>query len=134
LSVSLARLRASITGKGQPISFHAAAVACQSPELWSLALEILKRLGAGPAVERLSHAMAACGSRTYEPADGRAALMTHGFVNAEISARLLSRPKQSTTTFSPFSKKLDAHTRGKAVFIALHSSLSNQNREPQTLK
>lgn len=109
------------------------------------ALEIFKRLEAGPAAERLSQAMRATGVRriprgprpsTKENAAGLThrqmevlALMTDGLANAEIADRLFISPKTVDHHVSAILAKLDAHTRGEAVSVALQSGLINQNRE-----
>jgi len=62
------------------------------------------------------------------------ALMSDGFANAEIAERLFISPKTVDHHVSAILAKLDAHTRGEAVSIALHSGLINQNRERQTPK
>ena len=115
-----------------------------------VALEMFKKLGAGPAVERLSQTMRATGVRgiprgprpsTKENAAGLTsrqmevlALMTDGFANAEIAERLFISPKTVDHHVSAILAKLDAHTRAEAVSLALQSGLINQNRERQTLK
>ena len=114
------------------------------------ALEIFKRLGARPAAERLSQVMRATGVRgiprgprpsTQENAAGLTnrqmdvlALMTDGLANAEIADRLFISAKTVDHHVSAILAKLDAHTRGEAVSLALQSGLINQNREPQTPK
>jgi len=114
------------------------------------ALEIFKKLGAGPAVEKLSQAMRATGVRgiprgprpsTKENAAGLTSrqmevlvLMTDGLANAEIADRLFISPKTVDHHVSAILAKLDAHTRAEAVSLALQSGLINQNRERQTPK
>jgi DNA-binding CsgD family transcriptional regulator/tetratricopeptide (TPR) repeat protein len=103
------------------------------------ALQIFKRLGAGPAAERLSQAMRATGVRgiprgprpsTTENAAGLTcrqmevlALMTEGFANSEIADRLFISPKTVDHHVSAILAKLDAHTRVEAVSLALQSGL-----------
>lgn len=115
-----------------------------------VALATFERLGAGPAVERLSQAMRATGVRgiprgprpsTKENAAGLTnrqmdvlALMTDGLANAEIADRLFISPKTVDHHVSAILAKLDARTRAEAVSLALQSGLINQNRERQTPK
>jgi DNA-binding CsgD family transcriptional regulator len=114
------------------------------------ALEILERLGAGPAAERLRQTLRATGVRgiprgprpsTKENAAGLTnrqmdvlALMADGLVNADIADRLFISPKTVDHHVSAILAKLDAHTRAEAVSLALQSGLINQNRERQTPK
>ena len=114
------------------------------------ALEILERLGAGPALERLRKSLRATGVRgiprgprpsTRENPAGLTnrqldvlALMAGGFANAEIADRLFISPKTVDHHVSAILAKLDARTRGEAVSVALQSGLINQNRERQTPK
>jgi DNA-binding CsgD family transcriptional regulator/tetratricopeptide (TPR) repeat protein len=109
------------------------------------ALEILERLGAGPAAERLRHTLRATGVRgiprgprptTKENPAGLTsrqmdvlALMTDGLGNAEIADRLFISTKTVDHHVSAILAKLDARTRGEAVSVALQSGLINQNRE-----
>jgi DNA-binding CsgD family transcriptional regulator/tetratricopeptide (TPR) repeat protein len=103
------------------------------------ALEILERLGAGPAAERLRKTLRATGVRgiprgprpsTKDNPVGLTnrqmevlALMTHGFGNAEIANRLFISPKTVDHHVSAILAKLDAHTRVEAVSVALQSGL-----------
>ena len=109
-----------------------------------IALEIFERLGAGPAAERLRQVLRATGVRgiprgprpsTKENPAGLTgremevlALMTDGFGNAEMAERLFISPKTVDHHVSAILAKLDAHTRGEAVSLALQSGLINQNR------
>ena len=114
------------------------------------ALEILERLGAGPAAERLRQTLRATGVRgvprgprpsTKENPLGLTsrqmevlALMTDGFANSEIADRLFISPKTVDHHVSAILAKLDARTRVEAVTLALQSGLINQNRERPTPK
>src|SRR4051812_25449384 len=51
------------------------------------------------------------------------AFMTDGFADAEIAERLFISPKTVEHHVSAIPAKLDAHTRGEAVSIALYSAL-----------
>lgn len=106
------------------------------------ALEIFEGLGARPAAERLRQAMRATGVRgiprgprpsTKENPHGLTgrqmdvlALMIEGLANAEIAERLFISPKTVDHHVSAILAKLDAHTRGEAVSLALQSGLINQ--------
>lgn len=108
------------------------------------ALESFKKLGAGPAAERLSQALRATGVRgiprgprpsTKDNAAGLTsrqmevlALMADGFANAEIAERLFISPKTVDHHVSAILAKLDTHTRVEAVTLALQSGLINQNK------
>src|SRR6185503_20059787 len=114
------------------------------------ALEILERLGAGPAAERLRQTLRATGVRgiprgprpsTKENAAGLTnrqmevlALMTDGLANAEIADRLFISAKTVDHHVSAILAKLDAHTRAEAVSVALQTGLIKQNRQPPTTK
>ena len=106
------------------------------------ALEIFERLGARPAAERLRQAMRATGVRgiprgprpsTKENPHGLTsrqmevlALMAGGFANAEIADRLFISAKTVDHHVSAILAKLDAHTRGEAISLALQSGLISQ--------
>jgi len=114
------------------------------------ALALFERLGAGPAAERLRHALRATGRRgiprgprpsTRENPAGLTtrqvevlALMGAGLSNAEIADRLFISPKTVDHHVSAILAKLDARTRAKAVSIALQAGLIKQNRERSTPK
>jgi DNA-binding CsgD family transcriptional regulator len=114
------------------------------------ALEMLERLGAGPAAERLRQALRATGARgiprgprpsTRENPAGLTnrqmevlALLAEGLGNSEIADRLFVSPKTVDHHVSAILAKLDARTRAEAVSIALQSGLINKNREPSAPK
>lgn len=114
------------------------------------ALEILERLGAGPAAEKLRQTLRSEGVRgiprgprptTKENPAGLTnrqmdvlALMTDGLANADIADRLFISPKTVDHHVSAILAKLDAHTRGEAVSLALQSGLIDQNRKRQIPK
>ena len=103
------------------------------------ALEILERLGAGPAAEKLRQSLRATGVRGI-PRGPRPstkvnpagltnrqievlALLADGLSNAEIADRLFISPKTVNHHVSAILAKLDARTRAEAVSVALHSGL-----------
>ncbi|MFY9555339.1 MAG: response regulator transcription factor [Blastocatellia bacterium] len=103
------------------------------------AFEILERLGAGPAAERVRQALRATGVRgiprgprlsTRENPVGLThrqmevlGLMAGGLSNAEIGHRLFISPKTVDHHVSAILAKLDARTRAEAVSLALQSGL-----------
>src|SRR4030095_15830897 len=103
------------------------------------ALEILERLGAGPATEKLRQALRATGVRglrrgprpgTKENPAGLTnrqvevlALMADGLSNAEIADRLFISTKTVDHHVSAIFDKLDARTRAEAVSVALQTGL-----------
>jgi len=114
------------------------------------ALESFERLGAGPAAEKLRHALRATGVRgiprgprpsTKENPAGLTSrqmevlsLLAEGLGNSEIGGRLFVSTKTVDHHVSAILAKLDARTRGEAVSIALQSGLINKNREPSVPK
>ena len=108
------------------------------------ALEILDRLGAGPAKEMLTHTLRASGMRsiprgprpsTKENPHGLTnrelevlTLMAEGLGNAQISKRLFISPRTVDHHVSAVFAKLEVHSRSEAVAIAFQSSLIDQNR------
>ena len=109
------------------------------------ALAIFERLGAGPAAERLRHALRSTGVRgiprgprpsTKQNPAGLTtrqmevlALMATGLGNAEIAERLFTSTRTIDHHVSTILAKLDARTRAEAVSHAFQSGLLNQNRQ-----
>ena len=103
------------------------------------ALEILERLGAGPAAEKLRQSLRATGVRgiprgprpsTRENPSGLTSrqmevlgLMVDGLGNAEIAERLFVSPRTAEHHVSAILAKLDARTRAEAVSLALQTGL-----------
>lgn len=103
------------------------------------AVEILERLGAGPALERLRKSLREIGVRgiprgprpsTKENPAGLTnrqlevlAFMAEGLSNAEIADRLFISAKTVDHHVSAILAKLDARTRAEAVAVALQSNL-----------
>jgi DNA-binding CsgD family transcriptional regulator/tetratricopeptide (TPR) repeat protein len=106
------------------------------------ALEIFERLGAGPAAERMRHALRATGARgiprgprpaTKENPAGLTtrqmdvlALIAQGLGNAEISERLFVSTRTVDHHVSAILAKLDVRTRAEAVSHALRTGLIRQ--------
>jgi DNA-binding CsgD family transcriptional regulator len=109
------------------------------------ALAIFERLGAGPAAERLRHALRSTGVRgiprgprpsTKQNPAGLTtrqmevlALMAQGLGNAEIAERLFTSTRTIDHHVSTILAKLDARTRAEAVSHAFQSGLLKQNRQ-----
>ncbi|HJP94002.1 MAG TPA: AAA family ATPase [Pyrinomonadaceae bacterium] len=103
------------------------------------ALEIFENLGAGPAAEKLRHALRKTGARGIPrgPRPSTKAnpggltnremevlsLICDGRTNAEIADRLFISAKTVDHHVSAILAKLDAHTRAEAVSLALQSNL-----------
>jgi len=114
------------------------------------ALEILERLGAGRAAEKLRQTLRATGVRgiprgprpsTKENPVGLTSrqmevlvLMADGLANAEIADRLFISPKTVDHHVSAILAKLEARTRSEAVSVAFQSGLIHQDGERPTPK
>ena len=102
-------------------------------------LEILERLGAGPAKEMLSQALRATGVRSIRRGPRPSTkvnpygltnrelevltLMAQGLGNAQISQRLFISSKTVDHHVSAIFAKLEVHSRSEAIAIAFQSGL-----------
>src|SRR5215467_5388209 len=109
------------------------------------ALIIFEKLGAGPASERLRHALRSTGVRgiprgprpsTKQNPAGLTtrqmevlALMAQGLGNAEIAERLFTSTRTIDHHVSMILAKLEVRTRAEAVSHAFQSGLIQQNRQ-----